>query len=155
MKKFVRKDPKHPSRFIFAEDVYQQEKGLAGTRLYRTTLVDYPADQLHDGYQLLQEVEANHRELKSPMRLRPCYHRLTERIQAHVMINILAINCLRRLEHRTKQSAAELRELSQVVKAVEMRQGEQNWWQLTEIKPAFQKLCKSLQIILPPKTWPV
>lgn len=125
----------------------------AGIRLYRTTLTEWPAHELHDAYQMLQTVEKNHRELKTPMRLRPCYHRVDERIEAHVMINILALNCLRHLEKQSGHSAAELRKLTQSVKAVQMAQGGSSWWQAPATTAEFKALLTKTGLCQLPETW--
>lgn len=125
----------------------------AGIRLYRTTLTEWPAHELHDAYQMLQTVERNHRELKTPLRLRPCYHRVDERIKAHVMLNILALNCLRHLEGLSGHSAAELRKLVQPVKAVQMEEGGRCWWQAPETTREFQILLTKTGIRQLPETW--
>ncbi|MBM3274859.1 MAG: IS1634 family transposase, partial [Candidatus Sericytochromatia bacterium] len=99
LKKFLKPSDKAPGQFVFDEATYKREVRLAGTRLLRTTLTAWDAQDVHTAYGLLQEVERNHRELKTPLMLRPCYQRADHRIKAHVMINVRAINCLRQMEH--------------------------------------------------------
>jgi len=153
--KYVKRSERVEGQFVINEDAFRKEELLAGTRLYQTTMTDWTAEELHDAYQLLQEVEANHRELKTPMRLRPCYHRVTERIQAHVMLNILALNCIRMLEAQTGKRAAEIRKLTKQVKAVQMSQGGTPYWQPTEMSKDYLKLLKTLKVQAPPASWTV
>lgn len=80
---------------------------------------------------MLQQVEANHRELKSPMQLRPCYHRVAKRIEAHVMLNLLALNCTRTLESRTGMTMNRLRQAMAPLHATRVRQGKRTWWTRT------------------------
>lgn len=153
LKKFVKKSDRVPGQFEFDEAVYRREVRLAGTRLLRTTLTAWDAQDVHTAYGLLQEVERNHRELKTAMRLRPCYHRRDRRIRAHVMINVLAINCLRQMEQRTGIAAHDLRRMTQEVKAIEMQQGTHKWWQPSELSPGFLEVLRRLGIKPPPQTW--
>ena len=126
--RLLRKDPRNASRFLADENGYRQARLAAGTRLLRTSLASWSGPEVHDAYQLLQQVEANHRELKSPMRLRPCYHRTARRIEAHVMLNLLALNCVRTLEARTGLTMNRLRQAVAPLHATRVRQGQQTWW---------------------------
>lgn len=151
--RFLRAVSGSKEHYELNEDAVQLAIRTAGIRLYRTTLTEWPAHELHDTYQLLQTVEKNHRELKTPLRLRPCYHRVDERIEAHVMINILALNCLRHLEGLSGNSAAELRKLVQPVKAVQMTQGGGSWWQAPETTAEFKTLLTKIGARQLPETW--
>lgn len=104
LKRYVKPSEKVPGRFMLDHKAIRREEQLAGTRLLRTTLTDLPGYEVFDAYQLLQVVERNHREYKGPLQLRPCYHQATERIGAHVMLTILAANCVRRLEAKTGEA---------------------------------------------------
>ena len=153
LKKYVRPSEKVPGQFVFAEDVYQRERRLAGTRLLRTTLLSWAPHEVHGAYQLLLDVEDDHRTLKTLLRLRPCHHRKEERIKAHVMLNVMAINCLRYLEQKTGLTEGEIRGMTERVSATELRQGRQVWWQASELPDAFRKALKKTGIKPPPATW--
>ena len=153
LRKFVKPSDKVPGQFVFATDTYQRERLLAGTRLLRTTLLSWDAQDVHAGYQLLLEVEEDHRTLKTPLRLRPCHHRAEHRIRAHVMLNVLAINCLRFIEQQTGLRETEIRALAERVKAVELRQGFERWWQSSDVPAAYKTALKELKIKLPPARW--
>ena len=153
LKKFIKASDRVPGQFVFNEEVYKRETQLAGTSLLRTTLTTLPAPDVHDAYQLLQEVERNHRELKTPMRIRPSQHRADHRIKAHVMINTLAVNCLRAIEAKTGVAAHHLRDLTQQVTATEVAQGSRRWWQLSELAAPFVQALGRLGIKPPPCTW--
>lgn len=155
LKKFVKPSETVPGQYVFNEEAYRREQQLAGTSLLRTSLTILSAPEVHDAYQLLQEVERNHRELKTPMRIRPAQHRADHRIKAHVMLNTLAINCLRAIERETEVAAHHLRDLTQQVTATEMAQGSHRWWQLSELGQPFVQLLRKLGIKAPPQTWEV
>jgi transposase len=56
------------------------------------------------GYKQLLRVESCWRQLKSGLRMRPVFHRLAERIQAHVSISVLALLLERIAEIRAKDT---------------------------------------------------
>lgn len=153
LRKFVVPSERVPGQFVFSEEVYRRERRLAGTRLLRTTLLSWEPHEIHSAYQLLLDVEGNHREWKTPMRLRPAYHRADHRIKAHVMLNVLAINCLRHIEKTTGIAPLHLRDLTERVSAVEFRQAGKTWWQCSEISDAYSAALKALGIAQPPASW--
>jgi hypothetical protein len=61
-------------------------------------------DDLALGYKQLLRVETCWRQLKSGLRMRPVFHRLAERIQAHVTISVLALLLERIAEIRAQDS---------------------------------------------------
>lgn len=151
--RFLRPVATSPERYELNEDAVALARRMAGIRAYRTTMTEWSAEELHDAYQMLQKVEANHRELKTPLRLRPCYHRLDERIRAHVMLNVLALDCLRHLEDRTGYSANELRELTRPMKASLFEDGSRRWWQVVTPTKEFKDALKKAGAKPLPTTW--
>jgi hypothetical protein len=70
-------------------DAYRQARRRDGSYLLRTTL---PADQpqrLWEQYMVLVEVESAFRCLKSDLALRPVYHQLEHRVEAHIFVAFL------------------------------------------------------------------
>jgi len=61
-----------------------------GRYLLRTNLCDQDPAQLWQFYILLVEVEAAFKNLKDDLQLRPIYHQLIERIEAHIFVAFLA-----------------------------------------------------------------
>jgi hypothetical protein len=61
------------------------------------------------GYKQLLEVEDAFRTLKTTLDLRPVYHRLDDRIRAHVLLCWLALLLIRVAEYRTGQPWRTLR----------------------------------------------
>jgi len=128
LKRYVKPSEKVPGRYVLDQEAIRREEQLAGTRLLRTTLTEMASHEVFDAYQLLQVVERNHREYKGPLQLRPCYHRSGERIRAHVMLTILAANCVRVLEQRTGEAIAELRKRFDRVQANQLSEGGRLKW---------------------------
>lgn len=133
LKRYVKPSEKVPGRFVMDHDAIRREEQLAGTRLLRTTLLDMPGHEIFEAYQLLQVVERNHREYKGPLQLRPCYHRSSDRIRAHVMLTILAANCVRMLELKTGESIADLRKRFDRIMATQVTEYGRRVWKSTDL----------------------
>ncbi len=63
-----------------------------------------PAEDIALGYKQLLEVERGWRDMKSILDLRPVYHRLEERIRAHVLLCWLALLLVRGAENQAGQT---------------------------------------------------
>lgn len=64
-----------------------------GTYLLRTNLTDSDPKTLWKKYMIQGEIEYTFRELKNDLGLRPVYHRLDDRIEAHIFTAFMAL-CL-------------------------------------------------------------
>ena len=76
-------------QYRLKRDAYRQARRRDGSYLLRTTL---PADQperLWEQYMVLVEVEAAFRCLKSDLAIRPVYHQLEHRVEAHIFVAFL------------------------------------------------------------------
>lgn len=151
--RLVKPSEKVSGTYVVDHDAVRQEELLAGVRFYRTTILDWEPFQAHDAYQALQEVEANHRLMKGPLRLQPCYHRTTSRIEAHIMLTILTANCVRHLERLSGNSYKELVDLFKRFKASQFDDGRRVYWQRMELDAAQTAVLEKLQIAIPPTTW--
>ncbi|MFG3656679.1 IS1634 family transposase [Streptomyces sp. NPDC047706] len=80
------------------------EARLDGKYLLATSDPDLPAEDVALGYKNLLEAERAFRTMKSTLDLRPVYHRLDERIRAHVLLCWLALLLIRVAERRTEQT---------------------------------------------------
>jgi len=91
------------------------EANLDGKYLLRSSDPHLPAEDIALGYKQLLEVERGWRDLKQVIDLRPVYHRLEERIRAHVILCWLALLLVRIVETTTgatwRTLAAELNRL--------------------------------------------
>jgi transposase len=77
------------------------EANLDGKYLLRCSDPHLPAADIALGYQQLLEVERGWRDMKQILDLRPVYHRLEERIRAHVVLCWLALLLIRIVETTT------------------------------------------------------
>ena len=71
------------------------EENLDGKYLLRCANPQLSAEDIAVGYKQLLEVERGWRDMKSVLDLRPVYHRLEERIRAHVLLCWLALLLVR------------------------------------------------------------
>jgi hypothetical protein len=77
------------------------ETNFDGKYLLRSSDPKLSAEDIAVGYKQLLEVERGWRDMKSVLDLRPVYHRLEERIRAHVILCWLALLLVRIIETRT------------------------------------------------------
>ena len=65
-------------------------------------------DQIIENYQHLWNIEKAFRIAKSELRIRPIYHRLPRRIEAHICINFVAYKVYKELERQLDEMKAEI-----------------------------------------------
>ncbi|MEB3752717.1 IS1634 family transposase [Geobacillus icigianus] len=81
-----------------------------GKYLIRTSDDTLSAEDVAIGYKQLVDIEQAFRTLKSTLELRPMYHRLEDRIRAHVLLSWLALLLVRIVEIRTHESWPNVRD---------------------------------------------
>jgi len=87
------------------------ESNLDGKYLLRTSDPHLSAEDIALGYKQLFEVERGWRTLKTTLELRPVYHRLEERIRAHVILCWLALLSDRLRMHQRRPAHSSLCDL--------------------------------------------
>jgi transposase len=102
------------------------------------------------GYKQLLRVEACWRQLKSGLRMRPVFHRLAERIQAHVTISVLALLLERIAEIRAQDTWRNVSAKLGAIKVVEYDRGGARVQQTTALTPDLAALLKKLGVKPPP-----
>jgi len=85
------------------------ETNLDGKYLLRCSDPHLPAEDIALGYKQLLEVERGWRDMKQIIDLRPVYHRLEERIRAHVILCWLALLLIRIIETTTSDTWSNIR----------------------------------------------
>lgn len=96
------------------------EERLDGKYLLETCDPDLSAEDAALGYKNLLEAERCFRDLKSSLRIRPLFHRLEERIRAHVLICWLALLLCRIAERECSQSWRKIRTELERIKLVRL-----------------------------------
>ncbi len=88
----------------------KNEERLDGKYLLRATDPTMSTQDIALGYKQLYEVERGWRSMKTSLDLRPVYHRLEERIRAHVILCWLALLLVRVTETSTNSTWHHIRE---------------------------------------------
>ena len=89
----VEKDPARAGHLILRWKINTEwEEWMVlrdGAYILRTNITDLDGDTLWKMYSQLTDVEASFRSLKSDLSIRPIYHHLEERVQAHILVAFL------------------------------------------------------------------
>jgi transposase len=86
------------------------DETLDGKYLISTTDASLSVEDVVTGYKQLSEVEAAFRTLKTTLELRPIYHRLEDRIRAHVLLCWLGLLLVRVAETTSGETWGAMRE---------------------------------------------
>jgi hypothetical protein len=101
-------------------------------------------------YKSLLVIERCFRSLKrGQIHLGPMYHRLAQRIEAHVKICVLALLIQRVVEHTTGESWFPLRHPLNALQATEFRTATHQFFHRNEPTPDLKRLFKKLEISMP------
>ena len=82
----------------------KKNKKETGCYLLRTNDLDLLEIEIWDIYNLLTRVEAGFRSIKSDTGLRPIYHQLESRSNAHMFISVLAYHLLNAIEYQLRNA---------------------------------------------------
>lgn len=126
------------------------EERLDGKYLLSTTDTSLSAEDVAVGYKQLAEVERSFRTLKGTLDLRPLYHRLPERIEAHVLLCWLALLLVRLVETETGEGWELVRDEIDQIHRVDLRTKNGDFQVVTKLTERQRKLLKSLELT-PPK----
>jgi transposase len=109
------------------------------------------AEDIALGYKQLLEVERGWRDLKTTLELRPVYHRLEDRIRAHVLLCWLALLLIRIAENTTGTTWTHLREQLQQLHVGVFEGPAGRFRQRTELTAAQRDILTALRIDPPKK----
>ncbi len=136
-------------------DKVRDEARLDGKYLVRTSDEGLAPEDVALGYKQLIEVEDAFRTLKHTLDLRPVYHRVEERIRAHVPLCWLALLLVRIIERQTDQRWPQIRRILQRMHLGEFAGPEGAVWQRTEITLDQRRLFGTLRLPEPPRIFAV
>jgi len=108
LKRYLRRTPRGLLRVD--RSAVAAEARLDGKYLLRSSDPGLPAEDIAVGYKQLLQVERGWRSMKTTLDLRPVYHRLEERIRAHVLLCWLALLLVRTVETTCDATWGKLRE---------------------------------------------
>ncbi|HIY75481.1 MAG TPA: transposase, partial [Candidatus Sphingobacterium stercorigallinarum] len=87
-------------------DKYNEDSKWDGLKGYITNC-ELPKEEIIKQYGLLWHIERTFRISKSDLQVRPIYHRLRRRIEAHICISFAACKVYKELERRLKEKGSE------------------------------------------------
>ena len=128
----------------------KREAKLDGKFLLRTSDPSLSAEDVALGYKQLAEVEAGWRDMKHTLDLRPIYHRLEDRIRAHVVLCWLALLLTRIAETRTGDTWRNLRDELDQLSLGTFASPTATVTRRTETTPAQRRIFAALDIAEPP-----
>src|SRR5690625_2820405 len=127
------------------------EARLDGKYLLSCSDDTLPADDVALGYKQLLEVERGWRDMKQVLGLRPVYHRLAERIRAHVLLCWLGLLLIRVAETTCSDTWRNLRRELERMHQGEFTGPAGRVTQRTETSPAQAAIFRALDLAEPPK----
>jgi hypothetical protein len=127
------------------------EENLDGKYLLRSADPHMSAEDIAAGYKQLLEVERGWRDMKSVLDLRPVYHRLEERIRAHVILCWLALLLIRVAENEAGQTWPAMRRELQRIHIGTFTGPAGTFRQRTDIPKTTRDLLTTLAIDVPRK----
>ena len=130
----------------------KKEARLDGKYLLRTSDDTLSPEDVALGYKQLLEVEDAFRTLKSTLDLRPMYHRISDRIRAHVLLCWLALLLVRVAENQVGDAWPKIRTHLERIRIVEINTPEGKVVQRTDITPAHKHILSRLKVPEPKET---
>ena len=127
------------------------EANLDGKYLLRCSDPTLSAEDIALGYKQLLEVERGWRDMKTTLELRPVFHRLEDRIRAHVILCWLALLLIRIAETTTGHTWQNLREDLQELHVGTFEGPAGTFRQRTELTAAQRTILGKLGIDAPKK----
>jgi transposase len=127
------------------------EANLDGKFLLRTSDPTLTPEDIALGYKQLLEVERGWRDMKSTLDLRPVFHRLEDRIRAHVILCWLALLLIRLAETATGDTWRNLRHELDRLHLVELAGTTGRVLQRTEPTPRQADILENLHVDQPPR----
>lgn len=121
------------------EDKIKHDSRWDGLKGYLTN-AKLSKDQVIENYQHLWQIEKAFRIAKSDLRIRPIYHRLQRRIEAHICISFVAYKVYKELERLLKEKKATI----SAQKAIEITE---NIIEVTLTLPQSGKTVKKILLL--------
>jgi transposase len=127
------------------------EQRLDGKYLLATSDPDLSAEDVALGYKNLLEAERGFRDLKSQLLLRPVFHRLEQRIRAHVLLCWLALLLTRVAERGCEQTWRRISRETGRMQQVTLAGEAGTIVQTTPLRPTQRAIYQALSIDPPPR----
>ena len=131
------------------------EKKLDGKYLLRISDDTIRAEDVALGSKQLIDVEAAFKALKSTLDLRPVYHRLEDRIRAHVLLCWLTLLLVRITEHETGDTWSKIKQQLQQIHLGRFEGKKGFVFQRAELTNKQISYLKALKLKQPPRFFEV
>jgi transposase len=138
-------------RLVIDRRKVTEEAKLDGKYLLSTNDPHLSAEDVALGYKNLLEAERSFRDMKQVIELRPVYHRLDQRIQAHVLLCWLALLLVRVAERRTGQTWHHIHTQLSRVHQVRLQGPDGQVLQTTPLNESQQALFTAVAVPKPPR----
>ncbi|MGH7353741.1 MAG: IS1634 family transposase [Candidatus Rokuibacteriota bacterium] len=136
-------------RLVLDRQRIAAEERLDGKYLIETSDRTLSAADAALAYKNLLQAERGFRDLKGRIELRPVYHRLDERIRAHVLVCFLALLLVRVAETRTAHSWPLLRRALRRIKLARFSSKDGRFDQRSELDAEQKTLLRALNVAEP------
>lgn len=128
----------------------REQKRYDGKWVVQTNDDTIEVDDAACGYKNLMTIEGCFRSLKSvQIQLQPMYHRLPERIEAHIRICVSALLIERIVEIKTGETWQSLLTILKTLQATRYEAEKHGFFRLNDISPDLKSLLKNLKVSLP------
>jgi transposase len=128
---------------------------VAGKSVIATDFLEAHPLAEDDVFRQLFELEAIFRQLKTTIEIGPLRHRRADRIEAHVMIAIMAQNLGRWLAKRAGMSLERLQLLFRNLRVQQVQMGEATYWERVELEAEQEAVIARLGYDAPQKRFTV
>ena len=128
---------------------------MDGKYLLSTSDDGLSVDDVVLGYKQLFEIERVFRDLKHLVDIRPVYHRLADRIKAHVLLCWLAMLMIRVAENEAEQTWRKMRKDLADLQVGIHRTSSGEVWQTNPLRAEVKQLLERLKIKLPPRYYAI
>jgi len=144
---------RHDGTLFIDDDKIAREALLDGKFLISTSLLKLPVEDVVYGYKQLFEIERVFKDLKHVVEVRPVYHRLDDRIRAHVLICFLAMVLVRCAERSVNMTWRDIGYTVTDIRVGKTVSADGELWLTSPLDSAQKELFKMLKIKHPPKVW--
>jgi len=151
--RYIRQDEE--GRLFLNTDKIASEALLDGKFLITTSDMSLPAEDVVAGYKQLSDVERVFRDMKHILDLRPVYHRLEDRIRAHVLLCWLAMVLIRYAENESGFTWHKIIGMIDSIRLGKIGTKAGTFWYTTALNDESRALFKGLSVKEPPKLWAI
>jgi len=149
--RYIRQDD--DGRLLLNTEKIASEALLDGKFLISTSDMTLPAEDVVAGYKQLADIERVFKDMKHVLDLRPVYHRLEDRIRAHVLLCWLAMVLIRYAENETGLTWHKIIGMIDSIRLGKIGTKAGTFWYTTALSDVSKALFKALSVKEPPKLW--